>query len=185
MANHDITELLGDWGQGDPDALARLIPEVMDELRTLAASHFRREQPGHTLQPTALVNELYMRLSDQMRAKFENRTHFFAFASHLMRRILIDHHRARRSQKRGADEKPVAFDEALDLPHLQHVELLALDDALRELERLDPRQAKVVELRFFGGLSVPETASVMDLSPATVKREWSSAKAFLLHEMSP
>ena len=179
----DITELLGEWREGDASALERLIPQVMEQLRQLAAAHFRKERRGHTLQPTALVNEVYLRLSDQMRARFDNRTHFFAFASALMRRILVDHYRARRTAKRGADEQPVALDEALGLPALRDDELLALDEALSDLERLDARQSKVVELRFFGGLSVPETAEVLDISAATVKREFASAKAFLLHEI--
>lgn len=178
-----ITELLDEWGEGDTTALERLIPMVVEELRVLAVSHLRKEAAGHTLQPTALVNEVYLRLSSQLKARFENRTQFFAFASSLMRRILVDHHRARSTAKRGENQALLTLDEALDLPALRNVELLALDDALTALEALDSRQSKVVELRFFGGLTVDEIGSMLGISPATVKREWASAKAFLLHEI--
>jgi RNA polymerase sigma factor (TIGR02999 family) len=178
-----VTEVLQEWRAGDPAALERLMPKVVGELRALAKSHFRKEASGHTLQPTALVNEVYLRLSEQLRPSFENRTQFFAFASSLIRRILVDHYRARCTAKRGCNEAAVTLDEALGVPTLRDCEFVALDDALAGLETLDPRQSRVVELRFFGGLTVPETATMLNISPATVKREWVSAKAFLLHEM--
>jgi RNA polymerase sigma-70 factor, ECF subfamily len=183
MGDPGITALLAEWSTGSPAALERLMPLVAGELRALARHHFRREPAHHTLQPTALVSEVYLRLSDQLGAHFAHRGEFFAFASSLMRRILVDHHRARATAKRGHHEVVVPLDEALDLPHLASSELLALDDALHELGALDHRQMQIVELRFFGGLTVAETAQALAVSPATVKREWASAKAFLLHEM--
>lgn len=178
-----ITELLHEWSGGDSTALERLMPKVVGELRVLAESHFRKEAAGHTLQPTALVNEVYLRLADQLRPCFENRAQFFAFASSLMRRILVDHYRSRRTARRGRNQVPLPLDEARGVPTPRGVELLALDEALSGLEALDPRQSKVVEMRFFGGLTVDEIATMLSVSPATVKRDWASAKAFLLHEM--
>ncbi|MEM1179561.1 MAG: sigma-70 family RNA polymerase sigma factor [Acidobacteriota bacterium] len=181
----DITELLQHWGGGDPTALERLIPLVNDELRRLAQSHFRREGPGHTLQPTALVNELYMRLSSQLNVRLVSRTQFFAFASRLMRRILVDHHRARQSVKRGEARPRITYDDALGgVAARREVDLLALDGALQELEALDPRMCRIVELRFFGGLTVVETGQALEISPASVKRDWSGAKAFLARALS-
>ncbi len=184
-----ITEVLEDWSAGDSGALETLMPLVVQELRRLARSHFRREPPGHTLQPTALVNEVYLKLTLQMHVRLTNRTQFFAFASRLMRRILVDHLRRRRRAKRGGDETCIPLDEAAALPSPQSlrtaptVDLLRLDDALRMLRQLDPRQHRVVELRLFGGLGVEETAEVLEISPATVKREWMTAKAWLRHEL--
>ena len=183
MAEARITEMLQQWIAGDPAALERLMPQVLGELRKLAESHLRKEASGHTLQPTALVNEVYLRLAEQLRPHFDNRTQFFAFASSLMRRILVDYYRARCTAKRGANQRPLPLDDALGLPPPRGEEILALDDALSDLQTLDSRQAQVVELRFFGGLTVPEIARLLDISPATVKRDWQSAKAFLLHEM--
>ena len=177
-----VTELLQAWGD-HPEALEQLMPLVAQELRVLAESHFRKEHVGHTLQPTALVNEVYLRLNRQLSVHLENRTQFFAFASRLMRRILVDHYRARKAEKRGGDEPLVSLDDALEIPGLQDLSLLALDDALNALKSLDPRQAQVVELRFFGGLTVGETASLLNISAATVKREWVTAKSFLLREI--
>ncbi len=178
-----ITEILEDWGAGDAGALERLMPLVVHELRRLARSHFRREAPGHTLQPTALVNELYLKLTVQMQVHLASRTQFFAFASRLMRRILVDHLRHRRRAKRGGGETRIAFDEAYGQADPGGVDLLVLDGALDTLHALDPRQHRVVELRLFGGLSVEETAEVLAVSPATVKREWMTAKAWLRHEL--
>lgn len=182
-AGGGITELLEDWGAGDAGALERLMPQVVEELRRLARSHFRREALGHTLQPTALVNELYLKLSAQLHVRLTNRTQFFAFASRLMRRILVDHLRRRRRSKRGGLETRISLDEARDAAPAGAFDLLALDDALHDLLRLDPRQHQVVELRLFGGLSVEETATLLAVSPATVKREWMTAKAWLRHEL--
>lgn len=182
-ATEGITGLLEEWSAGDPEALDRLMPRVVDELRQLARSHFRREAPGHTLQPTALVNELYLKLAAQMQVRLVNRTQFFAFSSRLMPRILVDHLRRRRRVKRNGDEVLISLDEARDRAPGGAVDLLALDDALEALHKLDPRQHRVVELRLFGGLGVQETAALLAVSPATVKREWMTAKAWLRHEL--
>ena len=179
-----ITALLEEWGAGVPGALEDLMPLVVQELRTLARSHFRHEAQGHTLQPTALVNEVYLRLARQLRIRLENRTQFFAFASRLMRRVLVDHYRSRQTAKRGTGSPKVSLDEAIAVADPKGVDLLALDDALTALKELDPRQSRVVELRYFGGLTIPEVAEVLDLSPATVKREWMTAKAWLQHEIA-
>ena len=181
----DITELLEQWGAGRDEALEELMPQVVGELRKLAQAHFRREAAGHTLQPTALVSELYLRLASQTRVRFANRTQFYAFASRLIRRILVDHHRARRTAKRGLDRPKISFDDALGVPKRREVDLLALDDALGSLETLDPKLARIVELRFFAGLTVPEVGEVLGISPASVKREWTSARAFLAREALP
>lgn len=183
-----VTQLLRDWQRGDARAGADLAATVYDELRRLAASRLRMERRHHTLQPTALVNEAWLKLVDQ-RADWQNRRHFFALAAQAMRRILVDHARRRHTAKRGHDEAPVPVDHVLDLlpSPMPDERLLALDDALTRLAALDPRQAEVVELRFFAGLSVEDTAQVLDVSATTVKREWASARAWLFDaiEASP
>jgi RNA polymerase sigma-70 factor, ECF subfamily len=178
-----ITEVLKEWSSGAPGGLAKLMPMVAQELRVLARAHFRREPPGHTLQPTALVSELYLKLTGQLHVRLESRTQFYAFASRLMRRILVDHLRRRRRVKRGCDETRISLDEVDDVPCRTTVDVLVLDDALQALHRLDPRQHQVVELRLFGGLSVEECAALLDVSPATVKRDWVTAKAWLRHTL--
>jgi RNA polymerase sigma factor (TIGR02999 family) len=180
----EVTRLLEEWARGDPQALAELMPVVYDELRRRAESYLRRERPGHTLQATALIHEAYLRLVEQRETRWQNRAHFFAIAAQLMRRILIDHARSRQTAKRGGAVHKVSLDGAAELPEQQDEDLMALDEALSQLAELDARQARVVELRFFGGLSIEEAAEVLDLSPATVKREWSMAKAWLKREVS-
>lgn len=177
--------MLLDWGQGDQEAMAKLLPLVYDELRRLAASYLRRERPGHTLQPTALVHEAYFRLVDQKKANWQNRAHFFGIAAQIMRRVLIDHARSHLYAKRGGGAQRLPLDEAIGLPEGQRdVEIVALDKALNKLELLDPRQGRIVELRYFGGLSIEATAEVLGISPATVKREWGVARAWLHRQIS-
>lgn len=178
-----ITQLLSEWSKGDRDALDQLAPLVYDELRRLARSYLRRERPDHTLQATALVHEAYLRLIDQHSVTWQNRAHFFGIASQMMRRILVNHAIARGTEKRGGDAVRGSLDEAVSLER-PDVDLIALDEALKELEALDPRQARIVELRFFGGLSIQETSEVVSLSPATVKREWSTARLWLRRRIS-
>jgi RNA polymerase sigma factor (TIGR02999 family) len=177
-----ISELLVRWRDGDQGALQALLPLVYDELKRLARNYLRNERPGHTLQSTALVHEAYLRLV-QSPLQLQNRTHFFAVAARLMREILVDHARSRRAAKRDYRCK-ITLDRAVALPQKRDVDLLALDDALDELSRLDPRQGRIVELRFFGGLSIGETSEILGISPATVKREWTTARAWLHREMS-
>jgi RNA polymerase sigma factor (TIGR02999 family) len=179
-----ITQLLKAWGSGDPQALERLTPLVYRELRRLAKAYMARERPDHTLQATALVNEAYLRLVDVRDVSWQNRAHFFAICARTMRRILIDFARSRQYQKRGGDEVSVALDNALEVPDRPTVGLVALDDALNALAKLDPRKSQVVELRFFGGLSVQETAVVLQVSPETVKRDWRFARVWLERELS-
>jgi RNA polymerase sigma factor (TIGR02999 family) len=179
-----VTALLARWRAGDGDALESLIPLVYDELRTLAQHHLRRERPDHTLQSTALVHEAYVRLAGQDPPAFQNRSHFFGIAAKLMREILVDHARAQRAAKRGGGQCTLALDEALKVADRADVDVLLLDDALKELARLDERQSRIVELRFFTGMSIDETADVMDISAATVSREWTSARAWLHRELS-
>jgi RNA polymerase sigma factor (TIGR02999 family) len=178
-----ITELLQRWQGGNRDALDELIPLVYDELRVIAARHLARERPDRTLQTTALVNEAYLKLIDQRRVDWQNRAHFFAIAARLMRRILLDDARRRQRHKRGADVVDASVDPAtVDAAAggaLDPADVIAVDRALQELEQIDPTQGRIVELRFFGGLTVEETATALDLSPATVKREWAMAKAWL------
>jgi RNA polymerase sigma factor (TIGR02999 family) len=176
--------MLLDWRDGDQDALARLMPLVYDELRRLAASYLRRERPGHTLQPTALVHEAYLRLVDQTHANWRNRAQFFGVAAQLMRRILIDHARGQQSAKRGSGEARLSLDEALEVAQEKEPDLIALDDALRALAAFDPRQSRIVELRYFGGLSIEETAEVLGLAPITIRREWEIAKAWLYRQLN-
>ena len=177
-----ITELLSRWRAGDPSAREALIPVVYNELRHLAKRCLAGQGP-QTLQSTALVHEAYLRMVRQSSLRAENRSHFFAIAARLMRGILIDHARARAAVKRGANPLTVTFDDALAVPGKPPVDLLALDDALTELTAMNPRQSQIVELRFFGGLSIEETAQVLEISPATVKREWTTARLWLYREL--
>jgi RNA polymerase sigma factor (TIGR02999 family) len=181
----EVTELLRQWTEGRQDALDRLLPEIYGELRRLAASYLRRERLDHTLQPTALVHEAFLRLVDQRAVRWQNRAHFFGIAAQAMRRILVDHARGRVAGKRGAGERPLPIDDAIVFAEMPSAEILALDDALTRLAAVDPRQSRVVELRFFGGLTMEETAEVMGISPATVGREWTVAKAWLYAELRP
>lgn len=179
LEGHEITQLLINYSQGDEAALKDLFPLVYRELRRLAASYLRRESKAETIQPTALVHEAYFKLIDQSRVEWKNRSHFFGIAAQMMRRILIDHARARLAEKRGGEATKVSFDEALHWMPQDPDHLLALNTALEKLEALDPRKAKVVELRFFAGLSIEETAEALESSLATTKRDWAFAKAFL------
>lgn len=178
-----VTEMLIAWAGGDSKALEALLPVVYDELRRMAARHLRNERSDHTLQPTALVHEAYLRLTDQTRMQWQNRTQFFAVAAQMMRRILVDHARTHLAKKRGAGGIKLCLDETPGLRVERAGDLIALDEALSRLGQLDLRQSQVVELRFFGGLSIDETAEALSLSPATVKREWTLAKAWLRREM--
>jgi RNA polymerase sigma-70 factor (ECF subfamily) len=177
------TELLLAWSQGDESAGEELFPVVYVELRRLARARLRRERPDHTLQPTALVHEAYLRLAQQHSLRCENRAQFFAIAAQMMRRILINHARDRRAAKRGGGIVNVSLDEVLELAEATHVDVLQLDEALIELEALAPRQSQIVELRFFGGLNLEETAHVMSISTATVERQWRTARAWLHHRI--
>ena len=178
-----ITQLLVDWGNGDQAALERLMPLVYAELRRLATNYLRRERTGHTLQPTALVNEAYLKLVGQKNAKWQNRAHFFAISAQLMRRILVDYARSRNYLKRGGGMPKVSLSEAAGVSVERAADFVALDDALESLAAIDPRKSRIVELRFFGGLSVEETAEVLDVSPRTIKRDWSLAQAWLHREL--
>jgi len=178
-ASKDVTELLVDWSNGDKEALNRLIPLVYDELHRLASRYLRRERPNHTLQTTALVHEAYLRLVRERNGNWQNRVQFFAVASQLMRHILVDYARRHNAVKRGGDCVKVSFDEAMIVSEEKSAALMALDDALSNLAAIDPEQSRVVELRVFGGLTVEETAEALGVSPRTVKREWSMAKAWL------
>jgi RNA polymerase sigma-70 factor (ECF subfamily) len=180
----EITRLLGKVRTGDEAARAELMDIVYSALRRLASSMMRRERPGHTLQATELLHETYLRLVGQ-EVNFENRAHFFAAASTVMRRILVDYARAHRSEKRGGGQVPVALDETVLFSESQSEQMLALEEALQRLARMDARQARIVELRFFGGLTETETADVLKVSARTVKRDWKMAKAWLFAEMNP
>ncbi|MCI0390109.1 MAG: sigma-70 family RNA polymerase sigma factor [Acidobacteria bacterium] len=182
--SHEVTMLLRAWSEGDQGALDRLVPLVYGELRRLARSHMRREREGHTLQATALINEAYLRLIDARQAPWENRTHFFAVASRLMRQILVDFARARGYQKRGGGALQVSLDDALMIGQPRDEDLVALDEALSALAEFDERKSRVVELRFFGGLTEAETAAALQVSPETVRRDWRLAKSWLLHKLS-
>ena len=177
-----VTDLLLAWGRGDDSALDRLIPLVRVELHRLARRHMRREHTGHTLQTTALVNEAYLRLVDLGRVRWQDRAHFFAMSARLMRRILVDHARSRQFVKRGGGARRIPFDEAL-VSVERNIDLVELDDALRRLADLDPRKGQVVEMRFFAGLSVEETATALGVSPVTVMRDWRVARAWLFKEL--
>lgn len=175
----EITQLLAHWGAGDQAALAQLMPIVYQELRRIADGYLRRERPGNTLQPTALIHEAYLRLIDQSLPEWQNRAHFFGVAAQLMRQILVEHARAHAAQKRGGGVKPVELDEALNYAPEGAAELLALDDALKALAEFDERKSRLIELRYFGGLTVEETALVLNVSTATVTREQRLAQAWL------
>jgi RNA polymerase sigma factor (TIGR02999 family) len=179
-----VTRLLVAWGDGDQAALEQLMPLVYEELRKLAHQHMRREHPGHTLQTTALVNEAYFRLVGQKQVRWQNRAHFFAISAQLMRRILVDHARGRQYAKRGGGAQKVSLDGVAVVAQEQAADLLALDEALRSLAAVDERKCRIVELRYFGGLGVEETAEALKLSPRTVMREWSMAKAWLYRALS-
>ncbi len=182
-ATEEITQLLLAWGQGDQAALERLLPLVYEEMRQIAHHHMRRQRPDHTLQTTALVNEAYLRLVDAQRVQWQNRVHFFALAAQAMRHILVDLARARGNQKRGGGATQVALEEALIVSAERGADVLALDEALQTLAKLNARQSQIVELRYFGGLSEEETAAVLQLSPRTVRRDWSLARAWLYREL--
>jgi RNA polymerase sigma-70 factor (ECF subfamily) len=179
----DISALLRAWSDGDQSALERLTPIVNEELHRLAQHYMKRERPGHSLQATALVNEAYMRLVDYKRMQWQSRAHFFAVSGQLMRRILVEHAR-RHNLKRGGGVEHVSLDDAALVGGDRASDLVALDDAMNALGRLDPRKVQVVEMRFFGGLSVDETAEVLKVSPVTVMRDWSTAKAWLYRELA-
>lgn len=181
---HEVTQLLSDWSHGNQEALDKLMPLVYDELRRLAHHYMSRERAGHTLQTTALVNEAYLRLIGRQKMHWQNRAHFFAISAQLMRRILVDHARAHTRVKRGGGAHMITLDEAAVVSRERAAEVIALDDELNRLAALDLQQSRIVELRFFGGLTIEETAEVLGLSPATIKREWRTAKAWLYHELS-
>ena len=183
-SSESITQLLTEWRDGDKTALDRLIPLVYEELRRLAHHYLRRERPGYTLQTSALVNEAYLRLVDHKGMRWQNRAHFYAVAAQAMRRILVDHARSRDAAKRGGGANLIGLDEAATAAQMQAANLLALNEALNQLALIDKRKSRIVELRYFGGMSVEETAEVIGVSPVTVMREWSSAKAWLLRAIS-
>lgn len=180
---HKITDDLIAWSDGDPEALERLMPAVFDELRKIAVYFFSGETPGHTLQPTALVNELYLRLANRRRVQWNNRAHFFGFAAQTVRRILVDHARGRHREKRGLGLRPLALDEVEGHSISPNLDLVALDEALDRLAILDARQARVVELRFFAGLTVSEVAAALKVTSRTVKRDWQTARLWLHQEL--
>jgi len=184
QAPQNVTQLLIGWGQGDKEALDRLVPIVYDELRRQAARYLRHERAGHTLQTTALIHEAYLRLIDQKNVHWQNRAHFFGIAAQLMRRILVDHARTRKRAKRGGSDMRVPLEDAVAIARAPQLDVVALDEALNRLAEIDEQQGKIVELRFFSGLTVEETAEVLGISPATVKRDWSMAKAWLHSEIS-
>lgn len=179
----DVTTLLQEWGDGNRQSLDELMPLVYSELRRLAKRHLRAESPGNTLQTTALVHEAYLKLVDQRRARFADRDHFFAVTSQLIRRILVSHARQCNALKRGGAKTMVALDESV-FPGAKDMDLVALDDALEDLSRLDPQQGRIVELRFFGGLTLESTARVLGMSKSTVSRDWNLARTWLHHELS-
>jgi RNA polymerase sigma factor (TIGR02999 family) len=181
----NLTQLLVDWSNGDAQALEKLLPFVYRDLHRLAERYLRFESPGHTLQSTALVHEAYLRLIDQRHTRWQNRAHFFGISAQIIRRILVDHARARKAGKRGGYDARVQIEESVvAAPEQQNLDLVVLDDCLNALARIDPQQARVVELRYFAGLTVEETAEVMQISPTTVKREWRLAKAWLHREIA-
>jgi RNA polymerase sigma factor (TIGR02999 family) len=180
----EVTQLLGDWSRGDQGALEKLFPLVQPELHRLAHHYMSRERAGHTLQTTAILNEAYLRLVENTQPPWQNRTHFVAAAAQLMRRIMVDHARERHSLKRGGGALRVTLDEAAWVAETRSEELLALDEALEQLAAQDPRKSQIVELRYFGGLTVEETAEFLKLSPRTVEREWTMAKAWLYRALT-
>ena len=184
MADDTVTGLLARWSGGDKGALDELMPLVYNELRRIASNHLRRERPGHTLQTSAVVHEAFLRLVDQKGPHWQNRGHFYAVAAQMIRRILVDHARGRDRAKRGGGVLPVDLDQALYISPQRGRELIALDDALTTLAKLDQQQCQVVEMRFFGGLTVEETAEALAISRTTVNRDWVTARAWLMRELS-
>lgn len=181
---HEVTQLLIEWSNGDKTALDKLMPLIHEELRRLARRYMSRERQDHTLQTTALVNEAYLRLVNRKGVHWQNRAHFFAIAAQSMRGILVDHARGLAYEKRGGGAPKIALDEGMIVSHERAAQVVALDEALVALTRIDPKQSRIVELRFFGGLTIEETAEVLNLSPATIKREWTTAKAWLYNELN-
>jgi RNA polymerase sigma factor (TIGR02999 family) len=180
-STHDVTRLLGDWRKGDQQALAQLMPLVYGELRQIAASYLRRERQGHTLQPTAVVHEAYVRLVQQKKPNLENRKHFFGVAARLMRQVLVEHARRRGARKRAG--RRVSLESAISFQRERSRDVIVLDNCLTELEKVDPRKCKAIELRYFAGLSMDEIAQTLDVSPVTVRRDLRMAEAWLYHEM--
>lgn len=178
-----VTQLLLELSDGNRETVDQLLPHIYDELRRLAASYMRRERPDHTLQPTALAHEAYLRLVDQTRANWRNRAHFFGVAAQIMRRLLVDYARKHNAEKRGADFQKLSLDENIDKAVERGQEIVALDRALEELAAIDEQKARIVELRYFGGLTIEETAEVMGVTPITIKRHWRMAKAWLQSQM--
>lgn len=187
ISGSEVTQLLDAWSNGDQDALDRLLPLVIGDLRRMAGAQMAQEGPGHTLEPTALVNELYLKLVGSRAVRWQDRTHFFATMARIMRHILVDHARRRKTSKMGGNAVRVTLDEALEIAAAESEEegtdVVALDDALHRLAELDPRQARIVELRYFGGLTLEETAHTLAVSTMTVKREWRTARLWLAHEL--
>jgi RNA polymerase sigma factor (TIGR02999 family) len=183
-SSHQVSELLVRWRGGDNEALGSLIPLVYAELRKLARGYLRRQRPGHTLQSAALVHEAYVRLADESSLDLQNRAHFFAVAARLMRDVLVEHARSRGAAKRGAGVANISLDEALGIPQQKNVDVLLLDEALTRLAELDERQCRVVELRFFAGLSIEETSEALAVSAATVSRDWTTARLWLRREIA-
>lgn len=183
-STNQVTQLLIAWSNGDKTALDKLMPLIHEELLRLAHHYMSRERPGHTLQTTALVDEAYLRLVNRKEVHWQSRAHFFAIAAHLMRSILVDHARSHAYAKRGGGARKIELEEATVVSKERAAEVVALDEALKELASFDPQQSRIVELRFFGGLTIEETAEALGLSPATIKREWSSAKTWLYHALA-
>src|SRR5262249_19008521 len=183
-APHEITQQLIAWSNGDTDALDKLIPAVYQELRRMADRYLRSESAGHSLQPTALVHEAYLRLIDQSQVEWHNRAHFFGVAAQMMRRILIDHAKTKHRAKRGGGARKISLEETANYTREKAAELVALDEALKELSEIDERKSRIVELRYFGGLTVDETAEVLGISDKTVMRDWNLAKAWLYQAMT-
>jgi len=185
LSKKEITAMLRAWGEGESEASEELVRAVYNELRRQARHHLRRERANHTLQTTALINEAYIKLVEQRSVKWESRTHFFALAAEMMRRILVDHAKTKHRQKRGGNEENLPIEAALTIKTgEQDIDFIALDEALTRLAEIDSQQTKIVELRYFSGLSIEETAKVLEISPATVKRDWAMAKAWLRHELT-
>ena len=180
----DVTTLLLEWGNGNQAALNELTPLVYQELRQLATRQLRRERPGHTLQSTALVHEAYLQLIDQRRVRFQHRDHFYAIAAQIIRRILVNYARKRNSSKRGGGKTLLAIDESIAFESPKGVDLVAVDDALERLSKIDQQQGRIVELRFFGGLTIEGTADILGISTSTVSRDWTLARAWLRRELS-
>jgi RNA polymerase sigma factor (TIGR02999 family) len=180
----EVTQLLLAWSDGDKEALSRLMPLVFEELRRMARRYLDGEDPRHTLQPTALVNELYLRLVDRRKVSWRNQAHFFGFAAQMMRLILVDYARSRQTGKRNKGSRPLSIEALIDLPERRDLEVLLVDEALTGLARVDERQARIVEMRFFAGLSNEKIGEILGISASTVKREWSTARLWLLRELS-